>query len=277
MLRVWVGCVVALLGATSSAFAEMDSIATVQELVNIAYRQPVSQPRIEVKLADELAQNETVETEPDASLLLVFLDGTNLRLEGGSTLVLDTYVFDPATTNGSAVFNLGAGVFRFVTGNMNHENIAIETTGATIGIRGTSPKIVNSASGGTVVDVIDGAIVVQPKSGGSEVTVQKGQRAIVAAIGGPVEVTPIPAPEEDPKGHQYTAAHKPASPETEPAPEPEPDPEPDPEPEPASNHSGLHDGSNPGIGHGDDGPDNGGTGNPGGGNSHGGKGHGKKK
>jgi hypothetical protein len=158
---------------------------------------------------------------------------------------------------------------------MNHENIAIETTGATIGIRGTSPKIVNSASGGTVVDVIDGVIVVQPKSGGSEVAVQKGQRAIVAAIGGPVEVTPIPAPEEDPIGHQYTVANKPAARE----PEPEPEPEPDPEPAPASNHSGLHDGSNPGIGHGDDGPDNGGTGNPGGsGDSQGGgKGHGKKK
>ncbi len=256
--------VVAFAGLAS---ADPGSIGAVNKLVNIAYGQPVESPKAQLNLSDQVYQNETLETEPDASLQVAFLDGTTVQLEGGSQLVLDQYVFDPATSGGSAALNFGAGVFRFVTGEMNHDGISLETSATTIGIRGTVLEIRVGTTGSTVVDVIKGAIVVQPKGGGKEVTVEQGQRAIVAAAGEDAIVTAIPTETDD--TDQEVVARV-ASP---PAPEPEPEPEPDPEPELAHNHSGLSDGSNPGH----SGSDNGGTGNPhSGGNGHGqGHGHGE--
>lgn len=243
--------VVAFAGAAS---ADPESIGAVNKLVNIAYRQPVEGPKLQLNLADQVYQNETLETEPDASLQVAFLDGTTVQLEGGSQLVLDQYVFDPATSGGSAALNFGAGVFRFVTGEMNHDGISLETSATTIGIRGTVLEIQVGTSGQTVVDVIEGAIVVHPKGGDKEVTVQKGQRAIVAAAGEEAIVTPIPT-ELDDTDQEFVATV--ASP---------PAPDPKPEPEPVGNHSGLSDGTNPGH----SGSNNGGTGNPhGGGNGRG--------
>ena len=255
--------VIAFAGAAS---ADPESIGSVNKLVNIAYGQPVESPKLQLNLADQVYQNETLETEPDASLQVAFLDGTTVQLEGGSQLVLDQYVFDPATSGGSAALNFGAGVFRFVTGEMNHDGITLETSATTIGIRGTVLEIRVGTTGSTVVDVIEGAILVHPKHGDKDVTVQKGQRVTVAAAGEDAIVTPIPADLDD--TDQTFVAKVPSPPAAKPKPEPQPDPEP--EPEPAHNHSGLHDGSNPGHSGSDNNNDNGGTGNPhGGGNKHG--------
>lgn len=242
--------VVAFAGLAS---AGPGSIGAVNKLVNIAYGQPVENPKSKLNLADQVYQNETLETEPDASLEVAFLDGTTVQMEGGSQLVLDQYVFDPATSGGSAALNFSAGVFRFVTGEMNHDGITLETSATTIGIRGTELKIRVSKTGSTVVDVIKGGIVVRPKGGGKEVIALKGQRAIVAAAGEEAIVTTIPTDLDDTDQQSFVA--KVASP-----------PAPEPDPEPAGNHSGLGDGTNPG--HSDS--NNGGRGNPhGGGNKHG--------
>ena len=100
MLRhVWILGAAGILAVASSSVAETGSIGTVDELINIAYRQPVDQPRAQLVLADQLYQNETLETEPDASLQVTFLDGTSLRLEGSSKVVLDQYVYNPASAD----------------------------------------------------------------------------------------------------------------------------------------------------------------------------------
>ncbi len=245
--------VVAFAGIAS---ADPGSIGAVNKLVNIAYGQPVESPKAQLNLADQVYQNETLETEPDASLQVAFLDGTTVQLEGGSQLVLDQYVFDPATSGGSAALNFGAGVFRFVTGEMNHDGISLETSATTIGIRGTVLYIRVGTTGATVVDVIEGAIVVHPRHGDKDITVQKGERVTVASAGEAAIVTTIPTDLDD--TDQQFVAVKVASP-------PAPKPEPEPAPEPAHNHSGLHDGSNPGHSHNGKGNsnDNGGTDNRG--------------
>jgi hypothetical protein len=261
MMRLLGLLAVGVMAFAGPASADPESIGAVNKLVNIAYGQPAEKQKLQLNLADQVYQNETLETEPDASLQIAFLDGTTVQMEGGSQLVLDQYVFDPATSGGSAALNFGAGVFRFVTGEMNHDGITLETSATTIGIRGTVLEIQVGTSGQTVVDVIQGAIVVHPKGGDKEVTVQKGQRAIVAAAGEDAIVTPIPT-ELDDTDQEFVATV--ASP-----PAPEPKPEPEPEPEPVGNHSGLNDGTNPGH----SGSNNGGTGNP----HSGGNGHGHKK
>jgi hypothetical protein len=263
MMRLLGLLAIGVVAFAGPASADPESIGAVNKLVNIAYGQPVESPKAQLNLSDQVYQNETLETEPDASLQVAFLDGTTVQLEGGSQLVLDQYVFDPATSGGSAALNFGAGVFRFVTGEMNHDGISLETSATTIGIRGTVLEIRVGTTGATVVDVIEGAILVHPKHGDKDVTVQKGQRATVAAAGEDAIVTPIPTDIDD-TDQQIVATV--ASP---PAPDPKPDPQP--EPEPVGNHSGLSDGTNPGH----SGSNNGGTGNPHGGGNKDGHGHGE--
>src|SRR5262249_34019954 len=154
-------------------------------------------------------------------------------------LVLDQYVYDPSTSGGSAALNFGAGVFRFVTGNMNHDGINLETSATTIGIRGTNLKIQVSSTGATIVDVIEGAILVHPKGSNKEAMAYKDQRAIVAAAGEDPIVTTIPRETDQKDRRDVHVATVRADP-----PAPEPEPEPEPEPDPVGNHSGLSDGSN---------------------------------
>src|SRR5215470_6954903 len=181
--------VVIAFGAPASAGPE--SIGAVNKLQNVAYGQQAESQKLKLSLADQVYQNETLETESDASLQVGFLDGTTVQLEGGSQLVLDQYVFDPATSNGSAVWNFGAGVFRFVSGEMNHENVTLQTSATTIGIRGTALGIQVGTTGTTVVDVINGAIVVHPKHGDRDVMVGQGQRVTVASSGEDAVIAPI--------------------------------------------------------------------------------------
>src|SRR5262252_2425814 len=117
--------VVVVFGGPAAAGPE--SIGAVNKLQNVAYGQPVESPKLKLNLSDQVYQNETLETEPDASLQVGFLDGTSVQLEGASQLVLDQYVYDPATSGGTAALNFGAGVFRFVSGQMNHDGITLET------------------------------------------------------------------------------------------------------------------------------------------------------
>src|SRR5262249_12019755 len=153
--------------------------------------------------------------------------------------------------------NFGAGVFRFVTGTMNHDGINLETSATTIGIRGTNLRIQVGANGNTIVDVIEGAIVVHPKGSNKETMAFKGQRAIVAGPGEDPVVTTIPK-EIEQKDREVKVAKAPKTVDP-------PAPEPEPEPDPAQNHSGQGDDTNPG----NSSSNNGGMDNPGRGNKDG--------
>jgi len=243
---------IALVAGAETTVADSGSIGSINKLENVAYGQPAESPKVQLNLADQVYQNETLETEPDSSLQVSFLDGTTVQLEGASQLVLDQYVYDASTSNGTAALNFGAGVFRFVTGTMNHDGINLETSATTIGIRGTNLRIQVGENGSTIVDVIEGAIVVHPKGSNKETMAVKGQRAIVAGPGEDPVVTTIPK-EMDQKDRQIKVAKAPRV--DPPAPEPEPEPEPD----PTHNHSGQGDDSNPGNSN----SNNGGLDNPG--------------
>jgi len=85
--------------------------------------------------------DETVETGRGGGTALRFLDGTRLQVGGSSKVVLDEFVYDPSTGDGQAVFNLGKGIFRFVSGNMNKEGYVLRTPTATLTVRGTDAII----------------------------------------------------------------------------------------------------------------------------------------
>lgn len=108
-------------------------------------------------------QDETVRTGAESMAQLLFLDETTLSIGPQSEVVLDRFVFDPATGTGSVVLETVKGAFRFVTGSQDPANYEIKTPFAALGVRGTIVDCYASSIGlycvaqeGVVVLTVDG-------------------------------------------------------------------------------------------------------------------------
>ena len=62
--------------------------------------------------------NDHVTTDADGRLQVMLLDETIFTLGPNSDMVLDEFVYDPATSAGKVTARVAKGVFRFVTGKV---------------------------------------------------------------------------------------------------------------------------------------------------------------
>ncbi|WP_176244998.1 FecR family protein [Oceanibacterium hippocampi] len=145
-----------------------------------AYGTPPTEARRDLYKPDSVDQDEVVETVTSGALHMEFLDQSVLRLGSASTVKLDEFVYNPATTDGQMAVNLSKGVFRFVTGKMTKSGISFTTPSATIGVRGTDFIATVDAAGNTTISVLEGAVDVTPAAGGPGISVAAGQSVTVA-------------------------------------------------------------------------------------------------
>ena len=120
--------------------------------------------------------------DPTSKLGVSFLDDTVFSMSADARMVLDELVYDPANAaNSSMVFNLVQGSFVFVTGAIAPTgNMKVETPVATMGIRGTTPKLFVNADLG----VVEFAILPDPGDGkvGSYVLIDKTSGEILGTV-----------------------------------------------------------------------------------------------
>jgi FecR protein len=88
-------------------------------------------------LEDDVYHNELIETEEESATKMIFLDETTLTLGPESSVVLDSFVFDPDPSKASLVMRATKGIFRFASGKLPKNAYRLHTPAATIGIRGT--------------------------------------------------------------------------------------------------------------------------------------------
>lgn len=84
--------------------------------------------------------NDHVTTGPDGRLQVLLLDETTFTLGPNSDMVLDEFVYDPATNAGKVSAQISKGAFRFVTGKVakrKPSDMKVVLPVGTIGIRGT--------------------------------------------------------------------------------------------------------------------------------------------
>jgi len=95
-----------------------------------------------VRVGDAVYQGDTVQTEADSAVGIVFTDGTAFNLYAKSQMVLDEFVYNPNAKSNSTVFSVARGAFTFITGKVAATgNMKVNTPVATMGIRGTSPHV----------------------------------------------------------------------------------------------------------------------------------------
>jgi len=80
---------------------------------------------------------ERIHTSPTGSVQLLFLDKSTLSIAPNTSLVIDEFVYDPASNSGHMLTRLTQGTLQYIGGQLSHQGaVTIETPAAVIGIRG---------------------------------------------------------------------------------------------------------------------------------------------
>jgi len=99
---------------------------------------------VDAQSGTEIFQGDTVATDAEGSIGLVFADNSTFSLAEGGEMVIDEMIYDPGTQEGNALFQVASGVFTFASGQIAKTGVdamQIATPTATIGIRGTSGAV----------------------------------------------------------------------------------------------------------------------------------------
>ena len=117
---------------------------------------PGSSVRV-IEIGAQVVSDEKIETSASGSVQLLFIDKTTLSIGPNSSLVIDKFVFNPATAQGEMAISLSKGVLRVVGGQATHTGGATITTPvATLGLRGGIVSIKHSAAEGTQAILVFG-------------------------------------------------------------------------------------------------------------------------
>jgi len=80
---------------------------------------------------------ERIHTSSTGSVQLLFLDKSTLSIAPNTSLVIDEFVYDPASNSGHMLTKLTQGTLQYIGGQLSHQGaVTVETPAAVIGIRG---------------------------------------------------------------------------------------------------------------------------------------------
>jgi hypothetical protein len=134
----------------------------------------------EIRYQDQVMALDTVETGDEGATSMRFLDETRFDVGPNAMVTLDDFVFDPASAIGAGKISMAVGAFRYIGGNMkSEENVKLVTPTSTMTIRGTQLVIFVGLDGTTEINVVEGAVEVQPCDKPVAAMATAGQRVIV--------------------------------------------------------------------------------------------------
>jgi hypothetical protein len=102
----------------------------------------------QTKIGDLVYLGDVVQTGADGRVGINFTDGTSFNLSSNAHMTLTEFVYDPNGKSNSSFLSLTKGTFTFVAGNIAKTgDMRVDTPVATMGIRGTTPRIEISDDG----------------------------------------------------------------------------------------------------------------------------------
>jgi hypothetical protein len=102
----------------------------------------------QAKVGDLVYQGDAVATGADGRVGINFTDGSSFSLSNNARMILNEFVYDPNSTSNASLFNLTKGTFTFVAGKVAKTgDMKVDTPVATMGIRGTTPRVEISDDG----------------------------------------------------------------------------------------------------------------------------------
>jgi len=94
-----------------------------------------------IDIGYDVLMDDFFQTGEDGQIGIIFEDDTSVTVIENSELLIDDFVYDPASGAGELAFNVTVGSFRYVSGALAANNagaVKITTPSATITVRGTT-------------------------------------------------------------------------------------------------------------------------------------------
>ena len=94
----------------------------------------------ELKAGDKIYLNETVYVGIDSGTQILLLDQSTFTIGSDSEVVMDTFIYDPATNDGKIVASVKKGSLKIISGlisKKNPDSLIVKVPGGTLGSRGT--------------------------------------------------------------------------------------------------------------------------------------------
>ena len=138
-----------------------------------------------LRIGIDVQANELVTTAASDRAHLVFLDGSSLTVGPNARVIIDRFVYDPASNTGDLAINASRGVFRLVGGRLSKQKpIVITTPSSTIGIRG-GITIVSVTPTETVASFVYGNSMTVTAGGLTQTATRAGSQIVTGAGGVP--------------------------------------------------------------------------------------------
>ena len=94
----------------------------------------------ELKAGDKIYLNETIYAGIDSGTQILLLDQSTFTIGSDSEVVMDTFIYDPATNDGKIVANVKKGSLKIISGlisKKNPDSLTVNVPEGTLGSRGT--------------------------------------------------------------------------------------------------------------------------------------------
>ncbi len=138
--------------AMSPGQAAAQAVGNVGAVTPLSLGTPPGEKTRNMVIGARVIANELIQTGGEGTLNILFLDRTSLSIGRNSTLVIDKYVYDPATGKGVMTATMARGVMRFIGGQISHTTgVKVLTPVATIGVRGGMMTVSVSPDGVSVM------------------------------------------------------------------------------------------------------------------------------
>ena len=126
---------------STSVFAE-EKLTIEKQLVGIvgAISGTVKTETRELKAGDKIYLNETIVAGAESGTQILLLDQSTFTIGEDSEVVMDTFIFDPATNDGKIVASVKQGSLKVISGlisKKNPDSLTVEVPEGTLGSRGT--------------------------------------------------------------------------------------------------------------------------------------------
>jgi hypothetical protein len=121
---------------------------TIEHASAVVIQANVSGQTPQTKVGDLVYLGDVVQTGADGRVGINFTDGTSFNLSSNARMALSEFVYDPNGKSNSSLLSLTKGTFTFVAGKIAKTgDMKVDTPVATMGIRGTTPRIEISDDG----------------------------------------------------------------------------------------------------------------------------------
>jgi hypothetical protein len=108
---------------------------------------------IRLTVGARVVHKERIHTSPTGSVQLLFLDKSTLNIAPNTNLLIDEFVYDPASGSGHMLTKLTQGTLQYIGGKLSHQGtVTIATPAAAIGIRGGTATVDHGTQGTQVVN-----------------------------------------------------------------------------------------------------------------------------